>query len=79
MMCGNDGADLVQLPGRKSAIRGECQRIEPGLAADAVALHMNVHRLAVLEALEEEPMRSGDVRYRGHQAFRYRVVIVIGS
>jgi hypothetical protein len=55
MMCGNDTADLVQLPGRESAIRGQCQRFEPESARGAVALYMNVHRLAAVEAGEEEP------------------------
>jgi hypothetical protein len=35
MMCGDDTADLVQLPGRESAIRGQCRRFEPEFAGVA--------------------------------------------
>jgi hypothetical protein len=75
MMCGNDATDLGSTRGRESAIRGQCQRFEPEFARGAVALYMKVHRLAPVEAVEEEPVRSGDVD-RGHQVFRSRVVIV---
>jgi hypothetical protein len=66
----------IQLPGGETSVRCKRNRIKPELAFVSIALHMNVHRFAAIETLEEEPVRSGDVRNRGHQAFRGQVFIV---
>ena len=51
-------------------VSSQGQRIKPKLARGPIPLHMNVLRFVAVEAVEEDPVRAGDVGNRGHHPFR---------
>jgi hypothetical protein len=73
-MVRNQCADAVEFLGREPSVCSKCKWLDPELAALAVAFHVHMRRLIAIETIEEESVRSGDVRNGGHQAFRFRVI-----
>src|SRR5579872_403784 len=55
------GTDLIQFSHRKTIVAGQRQRREPVFAHIAFALNVYVLGLVAVEAVKEEPVRSGDV------------------
>jgi hypothetical protein len=53
----NEPPEQVQLTGVEAVAARKAKRFQPELAGAAVTLHVNVRRLAAVEAREEEPVR----------------------
>jgi hypothetical protein len=56
----NEAPNSIEFSRREAPVRGEGQRSEPEFAGRVVALHVNMHRLHTIEAVEEEPVRTGN-------------------
>ena len=54
----DEAANRAQFPGAEAMAAGKLKRFEPELAGLVLPFHMNVRRLAAVEAREEEPIRS---------------------
>ena len=54
----NETADPIELPGPESGIRSEGQGLQPKLTCGFIPLHVNMHRLHTIEAVEEEAIRT---------------------
>jgi hypothetical protein len=54
----DEAANQAQLSGAEAMAAGKFKRFEPELAGLVLPFHMNVRRLAAVEAREEEPIRS---------------------
>jgi hypothetical protein len=52
--------DSVELSRRESVVCGEGERPEPELAGCVVTLHVDMHGLHAIEAVEEETIGTGD-------------------
>ena len=51
---------------RKAAILAETNRFQPKFAKQFIPLHMNVFRLAAIEAVKEEAIGTGNALYGWH-------------
>jgi hypothetical protein len=75
-------SDFVEFSGREPSIPGERHRVEPELGLDTLTPHMHVDRLATVEAVEKEPVRSGnasDPRHADVPALMFSGVRVRGK
>src|SRR5690348_15771125 len=64
----DDPADHIQLPGSKTVIACQLQRLKPELASLVFLLDMDVRRLAAIETREEEPVRPGNTANARHSS-----------
>jgi hypothetical protein len=62
----DEAANQVQLSGAEAVAAGKLKRFEPKLAGLVLPFHMNVRRLAAVEAREEEPIRPGNTSDSRH-------------
>ena len=56
----DDASNHVQLSGTESMTASQPERPKPEFARLVLALHVNMWRLAAIEAGEEEPIGTGD-------------------
>jgi len=61
----DQASDATQLSRIESMVPRQPERLEPKLARLSLALHMNVGRLAAIEAREEQPVGSSDPSHPG--------------
>lgn len=54
----NETADPIELPGPEPGIRSEGEGLQPELTCGFITLHVNMHRLHAIEAVEEEAIRT---------------------
>jgi hypothetical protein len=64
----DEAANRAQFPGAEAMAAGKLKRLEPELAGLVLPFHMNVRRLAAVEAGEEEPIRPGNTSDSRHLA-----------
>ena len=64
----DEAANQAQLSGAETVVAGKLQRFEPELAGIVLPFHMNVRRLAAVEARQEEPYGPGTPLIRGIRA-----------
>lgn len=56
----DDASNRTQLSGAEAMTVNQPERLKPEFARLVLALHMNMWRLAAIEAGEEEPIGTGD-------------------
>jgi hypothetical protein len=64
-MTPDESVDHVQVLGLETVVASEHQPLKPEFAGLVLALHVNVRRLAAIEAREKEPIRSRIPLIRG--------------
>lgn len=66
----NDRTNLAQFPSGESVVLRYRNWLQPELAHHSFPSNMNMHWLITIEAIEIEPIRSGNIFYGGHTGLR---------